>query len=70
MSTLCEPLEELTDEILVISSDKAFHAPAPDGGTHCGTPAGHRRELEHAPLRTRPCRHCFAEKVVEQYQKD
>jgi hypothetical protein len=70
MSSLCDPLDELTDEVVVTSSNSdVFHAPGDGGRTLCGIRHGHRSDLEYAPLRSVPCGHCFAESVVEKYQE-
>jgi len=60
-------LDTLTREVLVTSSKDVFHAPTGDGGSLCGMMGGHRREVEHAPLRSQPCAHCYTSEVVEEY---
>jgi len=64
-----DALDELTDEVVVTSSvSDVFHAPADDGRTLCGIRHGHRTAVEHAPLRSRPCGHCFSEAAIEEYE--
>jgi hypothetical protein len=63
-----DPADALTSEILVTSPNSdVFHAPHDDGGSLCGVQHGHTRQLQHAPLRTEPCGHCYTQRVVEEY---
>ncbi|MDB2239679.1 hypothetical protein [Halorubrum ezzemoulense] len=62
------PLEELPAEVYVWTQD-VYHAPRDDGRTVCGMRmrGGRRHDAAHPPLRSRPCRVCFTEAVVEKH---
>lgn len=63
-------LDCLTQEVLVSSgAGDVFHAPTGDGGSLCGMRSGDRRKLEHAPLRSVPCRMCFTAGVYERFDE-
>ena len=61
-------LDTLTREVLITSRrSDVFHAPTGDGGSLCGMRYGDRRDLEHVPLRSVPCRACFSADVYESF---
>jgi hypothetical protein len=62
------PLDDLPTEVYAWSSD-VYHAPRDDGRTVCGMRmrGGRRHDAAHPPLRSRPCRACFVEAVVERH---
>jgi hypothetical protein len=62
------PLDELPAEVYAWTPD-VYHAPRDDGRTVCGMPMGGGcpHDAAHPPLRSRPCRVCFTEAVVEKY---
>ena len=63
-----ERLDSLTREVLITSGrSDVFHAPTGDGGSVCGMRDGHRRDLQHVPLRSVPCRACFTVEVYERW---
>lgn len=63
-----ERLDSLTVEVLITSGESdVFHAPTADGGSVCGMRDGDRRDLQHVPLRSVPCRACFSADVFEAY---
>ena len=62
------PLGHLPAEVYATSRE-VYHAPRDDGHTVCGMPMknGRRHDAAHPPLRSRPCRECFAAAVVERH---
>ena len=61
-------LDTLTREVLITSgASDVFHTPTGDGGSLCGMQGGELRELQHAPLRSVPCRSCYTADVFEAY---
>jgi hypothetical protein len=64
-----DPLGALTAEVLVATGGAGtFHAPSGDGTPFCGlSVTTTRREPHKTPPSARPCRRCFAERVVEEY---
>ena len=61
-------LDTLTREVLITSGrSDVFHAPTGDGGSLCGMRDGDRRDLQHVPLRSVPCRACFSTDVYESF---
>ena len=63
-----ERLDSLTREVLSTSGrSDVFHAPTGDGGSLCGMRDGDRRDLQHVPLRSVPCRACFTIEVYERW---
>lgn len=67
-SEAADPLDELPAEVYAVTRD-VYHAPRDDGRTVCGMPmrSGRRHDAAHPPLRSRPCRDCFVEAVVERH---
>ena len=67
-SEATDPLDELPAEVYVVTQN-VYHAPRDDGRTVCGMPmrSGRRLDAAHPPLRSRPCRACFVEEVVERH---
>jgi hypothetical protein len=62
------PRDELPAEVYAWTRH-VFHAPRDDGRTVCGMPmgGGRRHDAANPPLRSRPCRACFTEGVVERH---
>ena len=61
-------LDTLTREVLITSGrSDVFHVPTGDGGSLCGMRGGDRRDLQHVPLRSVPCRACFSADVYESF---
>jgi len=62
------PLDHLPAEVYA-TTRQVYHAPRDDGLTVCGLSmgSGRRHDAAHPPLRSRPCRGCFTEAVVERH---
>jgi hypothetical protein len=67
-----ERLDALTDEVVVSGPiSDVFHAPNGESNTSlCGVRNCTRYDLQHAPLRSTPCGHCFSPEVVENYDEN
>lgn len=61
-------LDELPAEVYAWNQN-VYHAIRDDGRTVCGMrmKGGRRHDAAHPPLRSRPCRACFVEAVVEKH---